>query len=127
MRPGVWRAAGGAVGGGAGGDEGACGGRSCSCSCASTGMSCSTTLPGGAGGGYTDSPEGQPPVSPGAAGVGDDPASLHGRRDDEVVEATVMDRRWQWSWTVWMSTPPFSKGTLVGFRQRLMAKTWTGA
>jgi transposase len=43
--------------------------------------------------------------------------------DDEVIEATVIDRRWQLvlGCLDWKQTP-FSKGTLVAFRQRLIEK-----
>ena len=46
-----------------------------------------------------------------------------GASDDEVVEATVMDRRWQLVLDC-MNTeePPFSTGTLVGCRKRLIEK-----
>ena len=41
--------------------------------------------------------------------------------DDEVIEATVMDRRWQLVLDcMGAEEPPFSKGTLVGFRKRLI-------
>jgi hypothetical protein len=41
--------------------------------------------------------------------------------DDEVVEATVMDRRWQLVLDCLdTQQAPFSKGTLVAFRQRLI-------
>jgi hypothetical protein len=42
--------------------------------------------------------------------------------DDEVIEATTMDRRWQWvlDWHD-AETPPFRPGTLGAFRQRLIA------
>ena len=41
--------------------------------------------------------------------------------DDEVMEATVMDRRWQLVLDcVDTDEAPFSKGTLVAFRQRLI-------
>jgi hypothetical protein len=41
--------------------------------------------------------------------------------DDEVIEATVMDRRWQLVLDCMdADRPPFSKGTLVGFRARLI-------
>ena len=43
--------------------------------------------------------------------------------DDEVIEATTMDRRWQLVLDCLdCETPPFSKGTLVVFRQRLIAQ-----
>jgi len=45
-----------------------------------------------------------------------------GASDDEVLEATVMDRRWQLVLDCMdHAQPPFSKGTLVGFRARLIA------
>jgi Transposase domain (DUF772) len=41
--------------------------------------------------------------------------------DDEVIEATVMDRRWQLVLDCLDSDQaPFSKGTLVAFRQRFI-------
>ena len=43
--------------------------------------------------------------------------------DDEVIEATTMDRRWQLVLDCLdCDTPPFSKGPLVVFRQRLIAQ-----
>jgi transposase len=46
-----------------------------------------------------------------------------GVSDDEVIEATTMDRRWQLVLDCLdCQEPPFSKGTLVGFRQRLIAQ-----
>jgi transposase len=46
-----------------------------------------------------------------------------GVSDDEVIEATVMDRRWQLVLDCLdAGQPPFAKGTLVGFRTRLIAK-----
>lgn len=46
-----------------------------------------------------------------------------GASDDEVIEATTMDRRWQLVLDCLDCTePPFSKGILVGFRQRLIAQ-----
>jgi len=48
-----------------------------------------------------------------------------GVSDDEVIEATVMDRRWQLALDCLdCDTAPFSKGTLVGFRARLIAQNW---
>jgi transposase len=47
-----------------------------------------------------------------------------GCSDDEVIEATTMDRRWQLVLDCLdASRPPFSKGTLVAFRQRLIDQT----
>jgi transposase len=43
--------------------------------------------------------------------------------DDEVIEATVMDRRWQLVLDCMDAVePPFAKGTLVAFRKRLIEK-----
>src|SRR5206468_10476790 len=45
-----------------------------------------------------------------------------GVSDDEVIEATVMDRRWQLVLDCLDAEhAPFSKGTLVTFRERLIA------
>ena len=42
---------------------------------------------------------------------------------DRVIEATVMDRRWQLVLDcMGAEEPPFSKGTLVGFRGRLIGR-----
>jgi hypothetical protein len=41
-----------------------------------------------------------------------------------VIEATVMDRRWQlFLDCMGAEEPPFSKGTLVGFGKRLIEET----
>ena len=43
--------------------------------------------------------------------------------DDEVIEATTMDRRWPLVLDCLdCDTPPFSTGTLVALRQRLIAQ-----
>jgi Transposase domain (DUF772) len=43
--------------------------------------------------------------------------------DDEVIEATVMDRRWQLVLDCLdAEAPPFSRSTLVSFRRRLIGK-----
>jgi transposase len=43
--------------------------------------------------------------------------------DDEVMAATTMDRRWQLGLDCLdCNLPPFSKGTLIAFRQRLLAQ-----
>jgi hypothetical protein len=45
-----------------------------------------------------------------------------GVADDEVIEATTMDRRWQLVLDCReCAKPPFSKATLMAFRRRLMA------
>jgi hypothetical protein len=44
-----------------------------------------------------------------------------GASDDEVIEATTMDRRWQLVLDCLdTEEPPFSKGTLIAFRKRLI-------
>ena len=73
---------------------------------------------------YTDSPQGQPPVPPARLALATILQAYTGCRDDEVIEATVMDRRWQLVLDCLdAEEPPFSKGTLVGFRKRLIDKT----
>jgi hypothetical protein len=58
-----------------------------------------------------------------AAGSGGDRAGLHRASDDEAIKATVMDRRWQLGLDCLDTQRPlFSKGTLVGFRARLIAQ-----
>jgi Transposase DDE domain/Transposase domain (DUF772) len=71
---------------------------------------------------YRDSPRGQPPVPPARLALATIVQAYMGVSDDEVVEAAVMDRRWQLVLDCLDAPePPFSKGTLVGFRQRLIA------
>jgi len=70
---------------------------------------------------YVDSPKGQPPVPPARLALATILQAYAGVSDDEVIEATVMDRRWQLVLDcMGAEEPPFSKGTLVGFRQRLI-------
>jgi hypothetical protein len=70
---------------------------------------------------YADSPKGQPPVPPAQLALATILQAYTGVSDDEVVEATVMDRRWQLVLDCMdAGEPPFSKGTLVGFRKRLI-------
>lgn len=70
---------------------------------------------------YVDSPKGQPPVPPARLALATIVQAYAKVGDDEVIEATVMDRRWQLVLDcVGAEQPPFSKGTLVGFRQRLI-------
>jgi transposase len=70
---------------------------------------------------YADRPKGQPPVPPAQLALATILQAYTGASDDEVIEAAVMDRRWQLVLDC-MDTehPPFSKGTLVGFRTRLI-------
>jgi transposase len=72
-------------------------------------------------GAYADSPKGQPPVPPARLALATILQAYTGVSDDEVIEATVMDRRWQLALDCLdAGAPPFSKGTLVGFRKRLI-------
>src|SRR5689334_6756766 len=72
-------------------------------------------------GAYVDSPEGQPPVPPARLALATILQAYTGVSDDEVIEATVMDRRWQLVLDCMNAgEPPFSKGTLVAFRGRLI-------
>src|SRR5581483_58772 len=63
---------------------------------------------------YRDSPLGQPPIPPAQLTLAVLLQAYTGVSDDEVIEATTMD-------CLDAEQPPFSKGTLVGFRARLLA------
>ena len=70
---------------------------------------------------YQDSPLGQPPIAPARLALATILQAYMGVSDDEVIEALTMDRRWQLVLDCLdCSEPPFSKGTLVGFRKRLI-------
>jgi transposase len=70
---------------------------------------------------YRESPLGQPPIPPAQLALALILQTYTGVSDDEAIEATVMDRRWQLVLDCLdCQTPPFSKGTLVGFRQALI-------
>jgi hypothetical protein len=70
---------------------------------------------------YRSAERGQPPVAPGMLALALILEAYTGVSDDEVIEATVMDRRWQLVLDcVDTDEAPFSKGTLVAFRQRLI-------
>ncbi len=70
---------------------------------------------------YQDSGLGQPPIPPAQLALATILQAYVGVSDDEVIEALTMDRRWQLVLDCLDCTePPFSKRTLVGFRQRLM-------
>jgi Transposase DDE domain/Transposase domain (DUF772) len=72
---------------------------------------------------YADKPVGQPPVPPAQLGLATILQAYTGASDDEVLEATVMDRRWQLVLDCMdHAQAPFSKTTLVGFRARLIAR-----
>jgi transposase len=71
---------------------------------------------------YKDSPFGQPPVPPAQLALATILQAYTGVSDDEVIEATIMDRRWQLVLACLdVEHPPFSKGTLITFRERLIA------
>jgi Transposase DDE domain/Transposase domain (DUF772) len=71
---------------------------------------------------YKDSPFGQEPTPPAQLALATILQAYTGVSDDEVIEATIMDRRWQLVLDCLdVEHPPFSKGTLVTFRERLIA------
>jgi hypothetical protein len=71
---------------------------------------------------YQDKRVGQPPVPPAQLALATILQAYTGASDDEVIEATVMDRRWQLVLDCMdQAQAPFSKATLVGFRARLIA------
>jgi len=73
---------------------------------------------------YDDRPKGQPPVPPALLGLVTILQAYTGVSDDEAIEALVMDRRWQLvADCMDHATAPFSKGTLVAFRARLVAQS----
>jgi hypothetical protein len=75
--------------------------------------------------GYVDSPQGQPPIPPAQLALATLLQAYTGASDDEVIEALVMDRRWQLALDCLdCDTAPFSKGTLVGFRKLLIKQNW---
>jgi hypothetical protein len=70
---------------------------------------------------YADSAKGQPPVPPAQLALALILQAYTGASDDEVIEATVMDRRWQLVLDCLdAEQPPFAKGTLFNFRARLI-------
>jgi hypothetical protein len=70
-----------------------------------------------------DQPQGHPPIPPAQLALATLLQAYTQVSDDEVIEATTMDRRWQVVLDCLdAETPPFSKGTLVAFRQRLIAQ-----
>jgi Transposase DDE domain/Transposase domain (DUF772) len=71
---------------------------------------------------YQDAPQGQPPIPPAQLALATILQAYTGVSDDELLEATVMDRRWQLVLDcLECETAPFSKGTLVTFRKLLIA------
>src|SRR5947209_9102116 len=70
---------------------------------------------------YQDSKRGHPPIAPAQLALATLLQAYMGVSDDEVIEATVMDRRWQLVLDCLDSEQaPISLGTLVGFRGRLI-------
>jgi Transposase domain (DUF772) len=70
---------------------------------------------------YQESQRGQPPIPPALLALAMILQAYTGVSDEEVIEASTMDRRWQLVLDC-MDTeePPFSKGTLIAFRKRLI-------
>jgi hypothetical protein len=70
---------------------------------------------------YQVSQRGQPPVPPALLALATIVQAYTGVSDDEVIEACIMDRRWQLVLdSVDTEESPFSKGTLKAFRKRLI-------
>jgi hypothetical protein len=70
---------------------------------------------------YQTSKRGQPPIAPAQLALVTIVQAYTGVSDDEVIEATLMDRRWQLVLDCLDTDQgPFSKGTLAAFRQRLI-------
>jgi Transposase domain (DUF772) len=70
---------------------------------------------------YRPSKRGHPPTAPAQLALAVILQAYTGVSDDEVIEATLMDRRWQVVLDCLdTDQPPFSKGTFVAFRKRLI-------
>src|SRR2546423_10672253 len=70
---------------------------------------------------YQDSKRGQPPIAPAQLALATILQAYMGVSDDEVIEAMIMDRRYQLVLNCLdTEEAPFSKGTLVNFRKRLI-------
>jgi hypothetical protein len=70
---------------------------------------------------YKPSKRGHPPIAPAQLALAVILQAYTGVSDDEVIEATLMDRRWQVVLDCLdTDQPPFSKGTFVAFRKRLI-------
>lgn len=70
---------------------------------------------------YRASERGHPPVAPAQFVLATLLQASTGVSDDEVIEATLMDRRWQLVLDCLdTDQAPFSKGTLGAFRKRLI-------
>jgi Transposase domain (DUF772)/Transposase DDE domain len=72
---------------------------------------------------YRPSKRGYPPIVPAQLALAIILQAYTGASDDEVIEAALMDRRWQLVLDcLGAEQAPFSKGTLVAFRHRLIEK-----
>src|SRR5438094_6243612 len=72
---------------------------------------------------YKDAPQGRPPIPPAQLALATILQAYTGVSDDELLEATVMDRRCHLVLDcLEAETAPFSKGTLVTFRKLLIAQ-----
>jgi len=70
---------------------------------------------------YQASKRGQPPIAPAQLALAIILQAYTGVSDDEVIEVTLMDHRWQLVLDCLdTGQAPFSKGTLVAFRKRLI-------
>ena len=70
---------------------------------------------------YRPSKRGHPPIAPAQLALAIILQAYTGVSDDEVIEAALMDRRWQLVLDCLdTDQAPFSKGTLVTFRRRLI-------
>jgi Transposase domain (DUF772) len=70
---------------------------------------------------YRASKRGQPPIAPAQLALATILQAYTGVSDDEGISATLMDRRWQLVLDCLdTEQPPFSKGTLVASRKRLI-------
>src|SRR2546429_6126575 len=70
---------------------------------------------------YRPAERGQPPIAPAMLALALILQAYMSISDDEVIEATVMDRRWQLVLDCLdTEQAPFSKGTLVAFRKLLI-------
>src|SRR5258707_14787549 len=70
---------------------------------------------------YAPSDFGHPPIPPAQLALATILQAYTGVSDDEVIEVTLMDRRWQLVLDCLdTEQAPFSKGTLVAFRKRLI-------
>ncbi len=70
---------------------------------------------------YAPSHCGHPPIPPAQLALATILQAYTGVSDDEVIEVTLMDRRWQLVLDCLdTEQAPFSKGTLVAFRKRLI-------